>query len=652
MFTSQKFVAALIVLTAVLAGQRDGVKAGGFLETFDITNAGPSPIPGHLLARAIPIRWDTRTLPVRYSMNNTLSPVPNALGPAFLSLADVTAALQASLNAWNDVPTSFVRMDITGTVANLGLRGFDFKNELTFRTAAGFAAIASSPSVSLIEDVTLVNGDDIDGDGDSDVSSGITTASDADGDGDIEFPAGFYEAGTILDNDVQFNTKAANGFRFTVDDAAVDTVTRSVDLMGVAVHEFGHSIGLSHTLDNQTSPDDGTGTTMFPFIDTGDPASELAVRSLGSDDIAWASFHYPEGSARSGLPALQAGDVAFDDVYGLIAGEVHHGVLNQPIAGASVSAHDWQSGVFMAAGFSGTTNLSFNPVTGGLFFVPTVDQAIVDGRYTIPAPKGQYAVRVEATDGDPVAVSSISFTTQVGNFFGQMNFHEEFYNKNKEATGERRPGDAKNVVAKAGRVTSGVDIITNNNVNINNFGARTNIGFINQQSGIDYAVHIPAAQLLAALPGGGGTLSLHSALFETFVVDASVVPTFAEAILARGSIVAGTPQTASIDLDSPLARTSGFVGQDGDFAPFFLKNGHQLAKRVLREIHEGSLTDLFLVLRVPAGPFPGVSNQPPLVGLAAVGALPRQSYVSVNGGVFAQHQAFNFRFSLGMSIVP
>ena len=34
---------------------------------------------------------------------------------------------------------------------------------------------------------------------------------------DIEFPAGFYKAGTILDNDVQFNTKVSNGFRFTVD---------------------------------------------------------------------------------------------------------------------------------------------------------------------------------------------------------------------------------------------------------------------------------------------------------------------------------------------------------------------------------------------------------------------------------------------------
>ena len=86
-------------------------------------------------------------------------------------------------------------MNITGTTDNKGFAGFDFIDELTFRTRPGSPFRASSPSTSLIEDIVLQDGDDIDGDGDSDVSSAITVCTDVDGDGDIEFPAGFYKAG-------------------------------------------------------------------------------------------------------------------------------------------------------------------------------------------------------------------------------------------------------------------------------------------------------------------------------------------------------------------------------------------------------------------------------------------------------------------------
>ena len=33
---------------------------------------------------------DARSIPVSYKVNNTLNPIPNPLGPAFLSLADAT----------------------------------------------------------------------------------------------------------------------------------------------------------------------------------------------------------------------------------------------------------------------------------------------------------------------------------------------------------------------------------------------------------------------------------------------------------------------------------------------------------------------------------------------------------------------------------
>lgn len=646
--------ALVTLLTGLLVtGYATSSGAGGRLESFNITGNVPSPIPGQIVARVIGISWDSRTLPVRYSINTTQDPVPNPLGAAVLTLAQARTALQQSFDQWNDIRTSFIAMRITGTTANAGLAGFDMVNELTFNTAANFSAIASSPSTNLIADTTLVNGDDLDGDGDSDVSSAISAASDVDGDGDIEFPAGFYKAGTILDNDVQFNTKVSNGFRFTIGDAALDTVGRSVDLNTVATHEFGHSFGLSHAMTNQTSASNGDGATMFPFINTTDPEAERLQRTLSSDDIAWASYLYQEGSASSGPGAIQAGDVPFKWLYGTIEGTLQHGVLNQPLAGASLYAIGQITKRAVSSGYSGTVNLSLDPATGGLFLVGDPAFTLQDGKYVIPVPIGLYAVGVEPVDGAPVAAANISFTCQIGAAFGQQNFNEEFYNRNREGLIETRPGEDFPVLVLPGQRRTGISIVTGDTFNVNNFGGRNFIGFINPIApGSYYAVAVPAARIAAIAPGE--PLAVTSVLFDTIVVDASTVPVFAEAMLTTGVI--NTDGTATIDLANPLDRVQRFVGQDNDFSPLFVKKSVRLGQKIRDGVASGDIQNVFMVLRLPTtSPFPGVSAQPPLIGLSATPAPATAglSFLSTdNGATFNRRTDINFRFSLVFSRLP
>jgi hypothetical protein len=638
---AQISVAALL---AAAAGSAPAL-AGGFLETFDITGFVPSPVPGQVNARLVRIFHDPRCIPVPWHLNDTLDPVPNPLGEPFLSLADATTAFTKSFDAWNHIPTSYIDERIVGTVANPGLSGFDMINELTFSTSSGFGAIASTPSIALIADSQLNDGDDIDGDGTPDVSSAITTCTVAP-DGHTIFPAGFYKAGTILDVDVQFNVKASNGYRFTVNDADVDTNTRSVDLQATATHEFGHSFGLSHVLNNQKSPADGNAATMFPFIDTGDPAAELAQRSLDSDDVAFASYFYPEGTAASGPPALQPGDIPFGLVYGLLKGSVTHGVLNQPVAGASVSATNALTGELFATAFSGTSQLSYDPNTGGIFLV-SPSYNILDGNYTLPVKLGLYNLSVAPVDGSPVPASSVSLNAQIGAIFGQQNFNEEFWNGPLESAVEVDPGFALPVAGVPSLTIPHIDFVTNDQVTISNFGSRDFVGFTGRPAGTYYAVRVPASQISAVNPGGD--LYIQEALFDTFVFDASVVPVFAEADLVTGTVSGGT---AALDLAHPLARATRFIGRDNDFAPFYFPLPNVLGRQVRRGIDRGDIQNLFLVLRLPATtPFPGVSALPPTIGLdggVATNDVPifGYSYTSPDGVTWSQVTNFNFRFSL------
>lgn len=640
------------MLVAAALAPSAPVLAGGFLDTFVLV--GPSPIPGELLYELRPIRQDLRCIPVPYSLNTTLDPVPNPLGADFLALADAEAAFRRAFESWNDLPTSYIDMQLVGTSRAATPFTFDTVNDVTFRSfPAGLGALAASPSVSLAVDTVLADGTDLDGDGDPDVTAGLATCADVDGDGDFERPAGFYEAGTILENDVWFN---ADAVRWTVADADVDATAFSADLEGVAVHEFGHSHGLAHSLINQLSPTDGTGATMYPFIDTSDPTSELAQRTLAADDAGFSSLHYPEGTAASGPAALQPGDVPFDAVYATLSGEVFHGEAEQPVVGASVSAVDRATGETVAAAYSGAARISFDSTTRGIHLLPGFD-SLIHGRYTLPVPAGVHEVWIEAIDGFPVGPSSIANATFYTAPLGLLDFDEEAWNREQEAAVEAAPGHAVPLPVRPGDAVTGIDLVTNRSFAVANYGSLDAIAFGVVPAGFTYAVRVPAEQV--ASMAGGERFAVHSADFFTALADASVLPVFARAVLATGRVL--PDGSAEVDLDPPLAEATGFVAQQLDFAPLTFRDPVGLGERIAQGIATGRIESLFLILQVPTEtPFPGVSGLAPVIGIDTgfFTGMPNDvplfglAYVSFDGETFVPDPRFNFVFRLTLSELP
>ena len=379
------------------------------------------------------IRWDKRCLPTNYVLDS--DSLPNAGTAAEIDIGTVQSVIAAAMQTWTDVPTSYIEPKIAEVkpIAGAGA-SFDYVFTITFEeTLPGFTeTFGVAPSVTLDVDRVMEPGEDLDQDGDSDVYDsavvGRTDCFDVDGDGDIEFSSGFYLGGTILDADISFNAfttwttnKEEVGF-------SLDTFTTTVDIFSVAIHEIGHSLGLAHSAISKQSDTDGSNAIMFPFLSSNPSAAEASTE-LGDDDIAWISFIYPEGSSNEGPPALQAGDIAFDQAFDIIEGQVLAAGSPNMLSHVIARGQGANKGVTIG-GYSIDPPLNGDV---GFTFVNLVPEEVTaeNASYFIPVPKGTYTLEVEEIDGAPFAPASISDPAVLASTFdGNETVSDNFFSGN------------------------------------------------------------------------------------------------------------------------------------------------------------------------------------------------------------------------------
>jgi hypothetical protein len=184
--------------------------------------------------------------------------------------AATRAAIEASFQAWTDVPCSdlaFVLAEVRGDVVAEAPDAGPFENVVTF-VASGW-------------------------DYDRAIIALTTTT--------------FDDRGQIKDADIELNDQH---FEFFVDGKACAPAVGRMDLRNTLTHEVGHVLGLDHPPIGPAYED----ATMYASA----PPCETIKRSLADDDMAGLCAIYPIGAANQPcFPADGSGFVVVDEDDGL-----------------------------------------------------------------------------------------------------------------------------------------------------------------------------------------------------------------------------------------------------------------------------------------------------------------------------------------------
>lgn len=286
-------------------------------------------------------------------------------------------ALQSAFDTWTAIPSSAVVIEYVGTtdlakaVANDGINLITFMDETYFTTNEVLGLAAKTLFMNEVS-------------------------------GTAE----------IVDADIVFNPY------FTQGDAgfSTDTHTGMYDLQSIATHELGHTFGMIHSGVLES-------TMFFAIMD-----HSTDSRTLEQDDIAWASYRYPEQDV-------------YNQVFGSISGNILYGddPLFPPVGGAIVIASNTSTGDAIHA------------------------YSDENGDYLIPVPAGTYTVAIEPLDGNVhgyyLTKANISYYIDAITVY--TDFPKEYYNFPNEGWELDDPNASVAVSVTAGSSTSEINLITN-----------------------------------------------------------------------------------------------------------------------------------------------------------------------------------------------